>query len=152
MLGNGGFSPLTPQVTDLLSSTTSLTTVAALTGTGVHAVLKDEDWETVNVLVNCGAPVKRNLQDIWPHLPNLEWLHSSAAGVEHILFDDLTNGPVVLTNAKVGAPLHFGRLGDQYGVPNHGHACTFTEGACFVGTLQLCSLSPDSQALGVCNS
>ena len=55
----------------------------------------------MNVLLNCGSPVKRNLQEIWPRLPNLEWLHSSAAGVEHILFDDLINGPVTLTNAKV---------------------------------------------------
>ena len=59
----------------------------------------------MNVLLNCGSPVKRNLQEIWPHLPNLEWLHSSAAGVEHILFDDLIHGPVTLTNAKVRAPL-----------------------------------------------
>lgn len=71
----------------------------------VCAVLKDKDWESVNVLLNCGSPVKRNLQEIWPHLPNLQWLHSSAAGVEHILFDDLINGPVTLTNAKVRAAL-----------------------------------------------
>lgn len=54
------------------------------------------------MLLNCGAPVKRNLEEIWPHLPNLEWLHSTAAGVEHILFPALIDGPVTLTNAKAG--------------------------------------------------
>ena len=54
----------------------------------------------MNVLLNCGAPVKRNLEAVWPHLPNLAWLHSSAAGVEHILFPALVDGPVTLTNAK----------------------------------------------------
>lgn len=67
------------------------------------AGLTDSDWKSVNVLLNCGAPVKRNLQVLWPHLPNLEWLHSTAAGVEHILFPDLVEGPVTLTNAKVRA-------------------------------------------------
>jgi len=67
------------------------------------AGLSDSDWKSVNVLLNCGAPVKRNLQVLWPHLPNLEWLHSTAAGVEHILFPDLVEGPVTLTNAKVRA-------------------------------------------------
>ena len=57
----------------------------------------------MNVLLNCGAPVKRNLEEIWPHLPNLEWLHSTAAGVEHILFPALIDGPVTLTNAKAGS-------------------------------------------------
>ncbi len=54
------------------------------------------------MLLNCGSPVKRNLEEIWPHLPNLEWLHSTAAGVEHILFPALVDGPVTLTNAKAG--------------------------------------------------
>ena len=66
-----------------------------------NAALSESDWQSVNVLLNCGAPVKRNLQTLWPHLPNLEWLHSTAAGVEHILFPDLVEGPVTLTNAKV---------------------------------------------------
>ena len=64
------------------------------------ADLSEEQWKSVNVLVNCGSPVKRNLEEIWPYLPNLEWLHSTAAGVEHILFPGLVDGPVILTNAK----------------------------------------------------
>ena len=66
------------------------------------AGLSEDEWKSVNVLLNCGAPVKRNLEEIWPHLPNLEWLHSTAAGVEHILFPALIDGPVTLTNAKAG--------------------------------------------------
>ncbi|CAL5219435.1 g1265 [Coccomyxa viridis] len=62
--------------------------------------LSEEDWKSVNVLLNCGSPVKRNLEEIWPHLPNLAWLHSLTAGVEHILFPALVDGPVTLTNAK----------------------------------------------------
>ena len=64
------------------------------------ADLSKEQWQSVNVLLNCGSPVKRNLEEVWPHLPNLEWLHSTAAGVEHILFPGLVDGPVTLTNAK----------------------------------------------------
>lgn len=67
----------------------------------VHcADLSEEQWQSVNVLLNCGSPVKRNLEEVWPHLSNLEWLHSTAAGVEHILFPGLVEGPVTLTNAK----------------------------------------------------
>ncbi|BDA42800.1 D-3-phosphoglycerate dehydrogenase [Coccomyxa sp. Obi] len=77
---------------------------ATIVGTGRTfedlSSLSDSEWQSVNVLLNCGAPVKRNLETLWPHLPNLQWLHSTAAGVEHILFPDLVDGPVVLTNAK----------------------------------------------------
>jgi phosphoglycerate dehydrogenase-like enzyme len=33
-------------------------------------------------------------------MPNLVWMHSSSAGLEHLLFPELVNGPVTLTNAK----------------------------------------------------
>ena len=72
--------------------------------------LSEEDWKSVNVLLNCGAPVKRNLEEIWPHLPNLDWLHSTAAGVEHILFPALVDGPVTLTNAKAGSSCNKGDI------------------------------------------
>ncbi len=55
----------------------------------------------MNVLLSFGPPVKGCLQDIWPRLPHLEWLHSTTAGVEHIMFPELRDGPVTLTNAKV---------------------------------------------------
>ena len=41
------------------------------------------------------------LQDIWPHLSNLKWIHSASAGVEKLLFPELVESPVVVTNAKV---------------------------------------------------
>lgn len=40
------------------------------------------------------------LQAIWPQLTNLEWFHSSSAGLEHLLFQELIESSVVLTNAK----------------------------------------------------
>lgn len=39
-------------------------------------------------------------QEMWPRLTNLRWLHSASAGLEHLLFPELVDGPVVLTNAK----------------------------------------------------
>jgi phosphoglycerate dehydrogenase-like enzyme len=39
-------------------------------------------------------------QEFWPKLTGLKWLHSSSAGLEHLLFPELTEGPVILTNAK----------------------------------------------------
>jgi phosphoglycerate dehydrogenase-like enzyme len=33
-------------------------------------------------------------------MPNLKWMHSSSAGLEHLLFPALIEGPVVLTNSK----------------------------------------------------
>ena len=65
------------------------------------AGLNDADWGSVNVLLSFGPPVKGCLQDIWPRLQHLEWLHSTTAGVEHIMFPELRDGPVTLTNAKV---------------------------------------------------
>ena len=43
------------------------------------------------------------LQDIWPHLSNLKWIHSASAGVEKLLFPELVNSKVVVTNAKASA-------------------------------------------------
>ena len=58
----------------------------------------------MNVLLFFGPPVKGDLQRIWPRLPNLEWLHTTTAGVEHVMLPQLRDGPVTLTNAKVCAP------------------------------------------------
>lgn len=40
------------------------------------------------------------LQEFWPRLTNLKWLHSCSAGLEHLLFPELVNSNVTLTNAK----------------------------------------------------
>lgn len=42
-----------------------------------------------------------DLQDIWPQLSNLQWVHSSSAGVEKLLFPELIKSKVTVTNAKV---------------------------------------------------
>ncbi len=49
----------------------------------------------------CVSVCVRLLQELWPRLKNLKWMHSSSAGLEHLLFPELRDGPVVLTNAKV---------------------------------------------------
>lgn len=40
------------------------------------------------------------LQEFWPCLTGLKWLHSCSAGLEHLLFPELVNSSVTLTNAK----------------------------------------------------
>jgi phosphoglycerate dehydrogenase-like enzyme len=68
------------------------------------ANLTEADWAKCNVILNCGvgakAGTKADLQALWPRLPNLLWLHSASAGLEHLLFDALVDGPVTLTNAR----------------------------------------------------
>ncbi|KAL3131826.1 hypothetical protein ABBQ38_007540 [Trebouxia sp. C0009 RCD-2024] len=68
-----------------------------------------EDWGRVEVLLKCGtgkdASTKQELQDIWPHLTNLKWIHSASAGVEKLLFPELIKSKVPVTNAK-GAYSH----------------------------------------------
>jgi len=54
----------------------------------------------VAILWNTMHPVHFSMQAIWAKLSGLKWMHSSSAGLEHLLFPDLVNGPIVLTNAK----------------------------------------------------
>ncbi|TDW23441.1 D-2-hydroxyacid dehydrogenase [Kribbella kalugense] len=39
------------------------------------------------------------VRDVWPYADNLEWIHVTAAGVDTLLFDELRDSPVVVTNA-----------------------------------------------------
>ena len=39
------------------------------------------------------------LREAWPHADALEWVHVAAAGVDSLLFDELRQSPVVVTNA-----------------------------------------------------
>eukprot|EP00197_Chlamydomonas_leiostraca_P013645 CAMPEP_0202860326 /NCGR_PEP_ID=MMETSP1391-20130828/2081_1 /ASSEMBLY_ACC=CAM_ASM_000867 /TAXON_ID=1034604 /ORGANISM="Chlamydomonas leiostraca, Strain SAG 11-49" /LENGTH=334 /DNA_ID=CAMNT_0049539481 /DNA_START=126 /DNA_END=1130 /DNA_ORIENTATION=- len=68
------------------------------------AKLTDADWASVDVLLNCGvgarAAKREDLAALWPKLTGLQWMHSSSAGLEHLLFPALVEGPVTLTNAK----------------------------------------------------
>jgi phosphoglycerate dehydrogenase-like enzyme len=40
------------------------------------------------------------LQEIWPYAKKVRWVHSLSAGVEKVLFPELIESPVVLTNAR----------------------------------------------------
>lgn len=66
--------------------------------------LTEDQWKSVDVLLNCGvganAGKKDDIMALWPRLSGLVWLHSSSAGLEHLLFPELVNSVVVLTNAK----------------------------------------------------
>lgn len=39
------------------------------------------------------------VQDVWSHCDDLEWIHVAAAGVDKLLFDDLRESRIVVTNA-----------------------------------------------------
>ena len=41
-----------------------------------------------------------NLAQIWPHAKSVRWVHSLSTGVEKILFPELIESPVPLTNAR----------------------------------------------------
>ncbi len=40
-------------------------------------------------------------QEVWPKLTNLKWIHSIAVGVDTMLFDELVNSDVGVTNSRV---------------------------------------------------
>src|SRR3954453_15175899 len=55
--------------------------------------------------------------DVWPLLNNVRWIHSLSAGVEKLLFPELIESPVIVTNARgvFKRPLaEFGVLGMLY--------------------------------------
>lgn len=68
------------------------------------AGLKDQDWEGVEALLKAGiqehVATKDHLKAVWPKLQNLRWMHNTNAGVETVLFPELVQSDVVLTNAK----------------------------------------------------
>ena len=57
------------------------------------------------MLLACGtgpqAGARANLQELWPRLTGLRWLHSVFAGLEHLMFPELADSEIVMTNAKV---------------------------------------------------
>ena len=40
------------------------------------------------------------VKDVWSHASDLRWIHVAAAGVDKLLFDDLVESDVVVTNAR----------------------------------------------------
>lgn len=75
-----------------------------LTPEDISEQLSDDAWGRIDVVLNCGvgrsAGKRETLQKLWPRLTGLVWMHSSSAGLEHLLFPELVNSPVTLTNAK----------------------------------------------------
>jgi phosphoglycerate dehydrogenase-like enzyme len=41
-----------------------------------------------------------SLRDVWPYARKVWWIHSLSAGVENLLFQELVDSPVVVTNAR----------------------------------------------------
>jgi phosphoglycerate dehydrogenase-like enzyme len=46
-----------------------------------------------------GGPYRAALEELWPDLGRLEWIHALSAGLEGILFPALVESPVALTNS-----------------------------------------------------
>eukprot|EP00611_Tribonema_gayanum_P023739 TRINITY_DN5064_c0_g1_i1.p1 TRINITY_DN5064_c0_g1~~TRINITY_DN5064_c0_g1_i1.p1 ORF type:complete len:374 (+),score=133.13 TRINITY_DN5064_c0_g1_i1:131-1123(+) len=51
------------------------------------------------VLLNCIGG-RALISSLWPRMPNLKWMHSRFAGVDHVLFPELVASRVPLTNAR----------------------------------------------------
>lgn len=50
----------------------------------------------VAVAAGCGGVLK----ELWPDLGQVQWIHSLSAGLENVLFPELVESPVLMTNAK----------------------------------------------------
>lgn len=48
----------------------------------------------------CAGTARPALEQLWPDLERLEWIHALAAGLEGLLFPALVESPVVLTNSR----------------------------------------------------
>eukprot|EP00884_Botryococcus_braunii_P007024 jgi/Botrbrau1/16322/Bobra.0066s0089.2 len=63
-----------------------------------------EELASVNVAVNCGVGAsigkRQHWEALWPALPNLRWIHSNAAGLEHFILPQMVEADLVITNAK----------------------------------------------------
>ncbi|MBE7543483.1 MAG: D-2-hydroxyacid dehydrogenase [Bryobacteraceae bacterium] len=46
-----------------------------------------------------GGPFRGELETLWPELRNLRWIHALSAGLEGLLFPQLVESPMVLTNS-----------------------------------------------------
>lgn len=50
--------------------------------------------------VLCGGTHRALLQQLWPQLKSLRWVHALAAGLDGLLFPELVESPVPLTNSR----------------------------------------------------
>lgn len=51
-------------------------------------------------IVLTGGGYRALLSELWPSLRNVRWVHSLAAGLEGLLFPELVESPVILTNSR----------------------------------------------------
>ena len=60
---------------------------------------------SIDAVLLCGvgpkAASRADLQALWPDMKNVKWLHSCSAGLDSLLWPDLVESPVVVTNARV---------------------------------------------------
>ncbi|KAF6261211.1 hypothetical protein COO60DRAFT_801988 [Scenedesmus sp. NREL 46B-D3] len=98
-------NPETPELSVLQKLPAGVNIVA--TGQTLSALsqqLTEEQWGSIDVMLNCGvgknAGKRQDIQEFWGKLTGLRWLHSASAGLEHLLFQELIDSPVVLSNAK----------------------------------------------------
>jgi phosphoglycerate dehydrogenase-like enzyme len=81
-----------------------LAMLAALPDTATIAVgLTPEAFERTapraDVILKCEADAQV-LEQVWQMAPRVRWVHSLSAGIEYILFPELVESPVPLTNAR----------------------------------------------------
>ncbi|MCC6366259.1 MAG: D-2-hydroxyacid dehydrogenase [Bryobacterales bacterium] len=48
----------------------------------------------------CGIGKAKLLRKLWPRIQNARWLHSLTAGLESVLFPELVESPITMSNAK----------------------------------------------------
>ena len=82
-----GKSPLSPKVLCLM-------------GSRLHQLQSSSTSTGAEVSFIC------DMQKLFPRLTGLQWVHSTSAGLDKLLFPDLVNSSVVLTNAKVPGAAH----------------------------------------------
>lgn len=73
--------------------------------TGVRYVFVEPDSPPPESVFECQAlftwdPSNPFLRDNWARLTNLRWVHASSAGVDRVLFPELVDSDVVLTNSR----------------------------------------------------
>jgi phosphoglycerate dehydrogenase-like enzyme len=67
--------------------------------TGADEALLVEAGPQAEVIL-CDLAYGRQLESLWPRLTAARWIHSVAAGVDHVLFPALIESDVVLTNGR----------------------------------------------------
>eukprot|EP00775_Hariotina_reticulata_P005492 gene5492-5727_t len=97
-------NPSTPELSVLQKLPAGVHVIATGQNLADFSQLSEQQWSSIDVMLNCGvgnnAGKRDDVREFWPKLTGLAWLHSSSAGLEHLLFPELIESPVTLTNAK----------------------------------------------------